>query len=98
MTENSQPKVLLIATYFPPGTSSGTLRTLKFAHYLPEFGWTPQVLTMAPESYLPSRIDYSLVQGLDPGLKVHRTAAWMPERTLARWYKRLKGAPKSDKS
>lgn len=82
--------VLLIASYFPPGTSSGTMRTVKFAKYLPEFGWNPQVLTMSPEAYNPKRFDFSLVSGLDPQLKVHRTAVWMPDRALARLYKRIR--------
>lgn len=39
--------VLLIAFHFPPlEGSSGLQRTLRFAQYLPEFGWNPVVLTI----------------------------------------------------
>lgn len=39
--------VLLIAFHFPPvAGSSGLQRTLRFAQYLPEFGWKPVVLTV----------------------------------------------------
>lgn len=39
--------VLLIAFHFPPiQSSSGLQRTLRFAQYLPEFGWKPIVLTI----------------------------------------------------
>jgi len=39
--------VLLIAFHFPPlQGSSGLQRTLRFAQYLPEFGWKPIVLTI----------------------------------------------------
>lgn len=38
-------RVLLIAYYFPPDGGAGTQRALKFAKYLPEFGWLPTVLT-----------------------------------------------------
>lgn len=41
--------VLLIAFHFPPVEgSSGLQRTLRFAQYLPEFGWKPIVLTIGP--------------------------------------------------
>lgn len=39
--------ILLIAFHFPPiQSSSGLQRTLRFAQYLPEFGWKPIVLTV----------------------------------------------------
>lgn len=39
--------ILLIAFHFPPiQASSGLQRTLRFAQYLPEFGWKPIVLTV----------------------------------------------------
>jgi glycosyltransferase involved in cell wall biosynthesis len=37
--------VLIIAYYFPPMGLSGVQRTLKFAKFLPEYGWKPMVLT-----------------------------------------------------
>lgn len=45
-------RALLIAYHFPPvGFSSGVQRSLKFAQYLPEFGWLPSVLTVNPRAY-----------------------------------------------
>lgn len=45
-------RVLMIAYHFPPlAGSSGIQRTLRFAKYLPEFGWTPMVLTAHPIAY-----------------------------------------------
>jgi len=45
-------RVLIIAYHFPPCTgSSGLLRTLKFSHFLPQFGWNPVVLTLQPHAY-----------------------------------------------
>lgn len=45
-------RVLLIAYHFPPMVgSSGIQRTLRFAKYLPEFGWHPLVLTTTPNAY-----------------------------------------------
>lgn len=43
---------LLIAYHFPPfAQSSGIQRTLRFAQYLPEFGWNPVVLSVWPSAY-----------------------------------------------
>jgi hypothetical protein len=45
-------RALLIAYHFPPiKVSSGIQRTLRFAQYLPEFGWEPIVLTPHPRVY-----------------------------------------------
>lgn len=45
--------ILMIAYHFPPvRVSSGIQRTLKFAHYLLERGWTAQVLTVTPNAYV----------------------------------------------
>jgi len=45
-------RVLMIAYHFPPvKVSSGIQRTLRFAQYLPDSGWTPIVLTPNPRAY-----------------------------------------------
>ncbi len=44
-------KVLIIAYYFPPLGGSGVQRILKFAKYLPQFGWQPTILTVGPIAY-----------------------------------------------
>lgn len=42
----------MIAYHFPPvKVSSGIQRTLRFAQYLPEFGWSPIVLAPNPRAY-----------------------------------------------
>ena len=39
----------MVAYHFPPlAGGSGIQRTLRFAQYLPEFGWQPLVLTASP--------------------------------------------------
>ena len=37
--------IILITYYFPPQSHPGIQRTLKFARYLPHFGYNPIVLT-----------------------------------------------------
>ncbi|MBX3640555.1 MAG: glycosyltransferase [Nitrosomonas sp.] len=45
-------RILMIAYHYPPVLgSSGIQRTLKFAHYLPEFDWEPIILTVHPRAY-----------------------------------------------
>ncbi len=44
-------RVLVVAYYFPPLGGIGSLRLLKFANYLPEFGWEPTVLTPRNGAY-----------------------------------------------
>ena len=45
-------RVLMIAYHFPPMKgSSGIQRTLRFASYLPAYGWDPVVLTVKPTAY-----------------------------------------------
>lgn len=46
MTERRQRSVLMIAYYFPPLGGAGVQRTLKFARYLPGYGWRPHILTV----------------------------------------------------
>ncbi len=45
-------KVLMVAYHYHPDLSVGVLRTSKFAKYMPEFGWTPVILTVHPKYYL----------------------------------------------
>lgn len=70
--------VLLIAYDFPPSRTSGVYRPLKFAKFLPEFGWRPIVLTVANP---PSRTqDASLLVDLPAVVKIVRTCSIEPKR------------------
>ena len=46
MNKNTSKKVLFISYLFPPVAGGGVQRSSKFVKYLPEFGWTPIVLTV----------------------------------------------------
>jgi len=43
-------RVLIVSFFYPPNPAVGGLRVAKFARYLPEFGWTPTVLTARAEA------------------------------------------------
>lgn len=66
--------VLIIAYYFPPMGLSGVQRTAKFAKYLPQFGWKPTVLTVAPTGYY--AMDESLLHEVeDAGSLIYRASS-----------------------
>ncbi len=66
--------VLIIAYHFPPQAgSSGSLRTMKYCRYLPEFGWQPAVLT--PHSRAYEKIDEKSLNLIPKGVPVIRSFA-----------------------
>src|SRR5271157_2257719 len=97
-------KVLMVAYHFPPQAgSSGLLRSLKFCRYLPEFGWSPTVLTIAPRAYertdcsqmaeIPADVSVIRASGLDS--QRHRSMGGLYLRSSAlpdRWVAWLAGA------
>jgi glycosyltransferase involved in cell wall biosynthesis len=68
-------KVLIVTYYWPPSGGAGVQRWLKFAKYLPEFGWEPVILTVDPGYATYPVTDFSLKNDVPSSLKVHSTAA-----------------------
>jgi hypothetical protein len=67
-------RVIMTGFHFPPSAiSSGHLRLLAFAKYLPEFGWDPVVLSATKGAY--EHIDPASIQSIPPGCSVHRAFA-----------------------
>ncbi len=62
--------ILIIAYFFPPAGAVGVYRSLKFAKYLPEFGWRPIVLTTSNGKF--PTYDASLLKLIPEGVPVHR--------------------------
>lgn len=72
----------MVAYHFPPlAGSSGIQRTLRFAKYLPEFGWEPLVLTVHPRAY--ERTSPDLLSELPPETVVVRAPALDTARHLS---------------
>jgi glycosyltransferase involved in cell wall biosynthesis len=69
-------KVLIITYYWPPSAGSGVQRWLKFAKYLPEFGWEPVIFT--PENPDFDLKDESLTKEINPQLEVIKFPIWEP--------------------
>lgn len=75
-------RVLMIAYHFPPlAGSSGVQRTLRFVQHLPEMGWQPLVLSVAPRAY--EKISDDLLSDVPPGTVVRRALALDAARHLA---------------
>jgi glycosyltransferase involved in cell wall biosynthesis len=73
--------LLLVAFHFPPFSgSSGLLRSLKFARYLPENGWLPLVLTTHPRVH--ERPDWRQMEELPKEVAVLRAFALDTQRHL----------------
>lgn len=70
-------KVLIVAYYFPPSGGAGVQRTLKFAKYLPEFGWEPVILTVDESADFPAR-DPELMDELPDHINIYRSKIFEP--------------------
>lgn len=71
--------VVIVSPHFPPSGLPPAHRTRQFARYLPDFGWTPIVLTVQSQFYQ-EPLDPELMQLVSPDLEVIRTTAIRPKR------------------
>lgn len=69
-------KVLIITYYWPPSGGAGVQRWLKFAKFLPEFGWQPVILTVDPEYASYPQLDKSLAAEIHPDCMVFTTKSF----------------------
>ena len=69
-------KVLIITYYWPPSGGAGVQRWLKFAKYLPEFGWQPVILTVDPQYASYPQRDESLAKEIGPDCLVYTTKSF----------------------
>ncbi|WBV58315.1 glycosyl transferase family 1 [Chryseobacterium daecheongense] len=71
-----EKKILIITYYWPPAGGPGVQRWLKFAKYLPDFGWKPIIYTPENPSY--PLLDESLLKEVPRDLKIVKTTIWEP--------------------
>lgn len=71
-----QKKILIITYYWPPAGGPGVQRWLKFAKYLPDFGWKPVIYT--PENPNYPLLDESLMKDIPGNIEIVRTKIWEP--------------------
>lgn len=82
--ENSK-KLLIITYYWPPAGGPGVQRWLKFAKYLPEFGWEPIIYTPENPSY--PLVDETLIMEVPQDLKIVKTNIWEPYQIAEKFSK-----------
>jgi len=80
-------RVLVVTYYFPPVGGIGVVRTLKYALYLPRWGWQPVIVAPGDPEY-PVR-DSSLLEALPSDMEVHRTRSLEPGKLLNAVVRRL---------
>ena len=68
--------VLILTYYWPPQAGSGVQRWLKFAKYLPEFGWKPVIIT--PQNGTAPYYDDELLKDVPPEAEVIHTSTLEP--------------------
>lgn len=74
-------RVLMVGFHFPPSSlSSGHLRMLGFAKYLPGFGWEPLVLSATQGAY--EQVDMASVRSIPATCRVYRAPALDVKRHL----------------
>ena len=82
--ENSK-KILIVTYYWPPAGGPGVQRWLKFAKYLPEFGFDPIIFTPENPSY--PLIDETLQNEVPKNLKIIKTNIWEPYQLAEKFSK-----------
>lgn len=69
-------KVLIFTYYWPPAGGVAVQRFMKFAKYLPQYGWEPIIVTVKDGSY--PYTDLELEKQVPAGTQVYRTKTFEP--------------------
>jgi hypothetical protein len=78
-------KVLIITYYWPPAGGPGSQRMVKFAKYLPGFGWSPTIVTVKKGEF--PYLDPELGNDIPKTINVYRSKSFDPFTI----YKRMTG-------
>ncbi len=73
-------RVLIVTYYWPSSAGSGVQRWLKFAKYLPDFGWEPVIFT--PENPDFDLKDPLMEKEVSPHMEVLKFPIWEPYQVL----------------
>lgn len=78
-------KILIITYYWPPAGGPGVQRWLKFAKYLPQFGWEPIIYTPENPSY--PIVDETLLKEVPEEVKIIKTKILEPYQIAEKFSK-----------
>jgi len=78
-------KILIITYYWPPSGGPGVQRILKFAQYLPEFGYLPYIITVDENKASYPIKDNSLLNDIPKEVTVFKTNTFEPYGIYARF-------------
>lgn len=81
-------KVLIVTYYWPPAGGPGVQRWLKFAKYLPDFGWKPIIYT--PENPNYPIVDDTLLDEVPENIEMVKTPIWEPYQLAEKLSKKNK--------
>jgi len=84
-------KVLIVTYYWPPAGGPGVQRVLKFAKYLPDYGWQPIILTVKNGVY--PALDSSLISDIDQNTKVFYSTNPEPDKFYRKFTKNTGSTP-----
>ena len=102
MTPASQSNVLMLSYPYAPLAFAGSFRSMRFAKYLPEYGWNPIIVTIRLADASSDLIDESLNECVRKDTRVYRTRLFRPLHSLLQTVKRLgefshpQAVPKTD--
>ena len=84
-------RILFLAYYYPPDSSSGAFRPLFFANHLSELGDKVYILTVNESDFLQTQPrDHRMLEKVDPDVEVVRSKARRPREALLSFRDRLK--------
>ncbi len=81
-TDPAGRRVLIVTYFFPPIGGTAVLRMVKFAKYLPEYGWHADILTSLGGRYVAG--DEGLLRELPEGTRIYRTRGLETRRLMDR--------------
>ena len=70
--------ILMISYHFPPCTSIGTQRTLRFVRHLPLFGWRPVVLTVRTDDFIGEPVEPDWQHRVPTSTTIYRARVLRP--------------------
>lgn len=83
-------KILILTRDFPPYSGRGNvMRILKFAKYLPEFGWQPFIIAEKKDE----QVDSTLLEQLPPDVDIEYVYSKTPQKKKNEYKKKLKDDP-----